>query len=69
MCKSCTTPFDGQYLQQCEACGHPAHEKNCCGVGVIRLVPMITNQHPLWPHLQIQYGKSVGCQCPNEIYD
>ena len=34
MCNSCTIPFHGKYLQQCKTCGHPAHEKDQCVVGV-----------------------------------
>jgi hypothetical protein len=70
MCRSCSEPFNGKYLQQCEKCGHPAHEDGCCGVGVVRSVPMTTNQHPWWSYLQIRFEKHVGCECPNgELYN
>lgn len=69
MCRSCVTAFDGKYLQQCSFCGHPAHEGNLCGVGVIRFVPMNVNQHPNWSYLQIQFGRSVGCLCKEERYN
>ena len=63
MCRSCTTKFKGKYLQQCSTCGHPGHDTGKCGVGVVRFLPMKINQHPLWPYLQIQFGKSIGCEC------
>lgn len=69
MCRSCMIPFHGKYLQQCSFCGHPNHEENLCGVGIVRFVPMIENQHPSWQYLQIQYGSSVGCQCKEGRYD
>lgn len=69
MCRSCIHKFNGKYCQQCEYCGHPAHNGNDCGVGVVRFIPMIENQHPYWPYLQIQFGKTVGCKCKEERYD
>ncbi len=59
LCRSCNTPFHGKYLQQCSFCGHPAHEDNFCGVGVIRFIPTMT-----------EHGRvSVGCLCKEERYE
>lgn len=33
MCNSCVIPFHGKFLQQCEICGDPSHEPECCVVG------------------------------------
>lgn len=33
MCNSCVIQFHGKYLQQCEICGDPAHEKKMCVCG------------------------------------
>lgn len=57
MCRSCTTKFHGKYLQQCDYCGHPDHEGNFCGVGVIRNLPLITQEH-----------NTIGCECKEERY-
>ena len=57
MCRSCTTPFHGKYLQQCDICGHPAHNENYCGVGVITLVPYLDGT-----------CESIGCRCNEERY-
>lgn len=59
MCRSCNTPFHGRYLQQCPICGHPIHEGNLCGVGVIRIIPVMTKQERI----------SIGCTCREERYD
>jgi len=59
MCRSCNTPFHGKYLQQCKFCGHPAHDGNFCGVGVIRFIPVMTEHERI----------SIGCLCRKERYD
>lgn len=68
MCRSCTSKFNGKYLQQCEHCGHPSHSDNDCGVGVVRSIPMTTNQYTWVTDLQIRYFKHVGCSCKDERY-
>ncbi len=59
LCRSCNTPFHGKYLQQCSVCGHPSHDENFCGVGIIRLIPVMTKQERI----------SIGCMCREERYD
>lgn len=58
MCRSCTTPFKGSYHQQCDYCGHPAHEGNLCGVGVVRNLPLIIKEH-----------NTIGCECKDGRYE
>ena len=58
MCRSCNTPFHGKYCQQCSFCGHPAHNENLCGTGVVRNIPYIQGMEV-----------SIGCQCKEERYD
>lgn len=53
------TAFNGKYLQQCEFCGHPAHDGNLCGVGIVRCIPVMTDQEII----------SIGCMCKEERYD
>jgi len=58
MCRSCIDPFNGKYCQQCETCGHPAHQDNSCGVGVIRHILRIDGTEDY-----------VGCLCKEEMYE
>lgn len=58
MCRSCIHKFNGKYCQQCPTCGHPAHNDNLCGVGVIRLIPRINGTR-----------ESIGCRCKEYRYD
>ena len=58
MCRSWSKPFKEKYCQQCEYCGHPAHDDNFCGVGVIRIIYRIDGS---W--------ESIGCQCIEERYE
>ena len=58
LCKSCTTPFHGRYLQQCEICGCPAHEPGCCTHGQPFSYPITSRTHP----------RQRNCPCP-DIHD
>jgi len=58
MCRSCTHSFNGKYCQQCEFCGHPKHNDNLCGVGVIALIPYLDSSI-----------LSIGCLCKEERYE
>ena len=58
MCSSCTSKFNGKYCQQCDICGHPAHNYNLCGVGIIRVIPRLNGNL-----------ESVGCMCKEEKYE
>lgn len=54
MCKSCTSSFNGKFLQQCVICGHPAHEDDQCTVG----------QQLFYPITKQSYPKQRNCSCP-----
>ena len=58
MCRSCVHKFNGKYCQQCDICGHPAHQDSLCGVGIVRVYNTLNKKII-----------SVGCICPTEIYD
>ena len=58
MCRSCIHKFNGKYCQQCETCGHPAHQDNLCGVGVINTIPRVDGTE-----------ESYGCICKEERYE
>lgn len=60
-------PHEGKYFQQCEFCGHPKHIGNDCGVGVVRAIPMMTDQAPLFK--EKIFVKTTGCRCQEGRYE